>query len=161
MTGQEIQDRLAALVADLQTRGKNQSINIMFRRPNNSPLVLPLSSDAGGVVDAAQLAAVQTFVSDLIEPADELNAYSAPVVAASETFKTASQPHESLRLAAQEANAALKTALDADADYQTAKQALDAARANQDYINAQTAYKNLNVSENFAALGQAKGEYVV
>lgn len=161
MTGQDIQDRLDTIVADLQTKGKGQSVNIMFRNPNNSPNILPLSSDAQGVVDAAQLAAIQAVVDGLIEPADDLTTYSAPVSAAGEAFKTASQPHEPLRVAAQDANAALKTALENDANYQAAKTALDTARSNQDYIDAQTSYKNLNVSENFAALGQARGEYVV
>ncbi len=161
MTGQNIQDRLDAIVADLQTRGKGQTVNIMFRNPNNSPNILPISSDANGVVDAAQLAVIQAVVDGLIEPADDLTTYSAPVTQASEAFKTASQPHEPLRVVAQDANAALRTALESDANYQAAKQALDTARANQDYIDAQTSYKNLNVSENFAALGQAKGEYVV
>lgn len=161
MTGQDIQDRLDAIVADLQTKGKGQTVNIMFRNPNNSPNILPLSSDAQGVVDAAQLAAIQAVVDGLIEPADDLTTYSAPVSAAGEAFKTASQPHEPLRVAAQDANAALKTALENDANYQAAKTALETARQNQDYIDAQTSYKNLNVSENFAALGQARGEYVV
>jgi len=161
MTGQDIQDRLDAVVADLQTKGKGQTVNIMFRNPNNSPNILPLSSDAQGVANAGQLAAVQAFIDGLIEPADDLTTFSAPVTAASEAFKTASQPHEPLRVAAQDANAALKTALENDANYQAAKTALDTARANQDYIDAQTSYKNLNVSENFAALGQTRGEYVV
>ncbi len=161
MTGQDIQDRLDTIVADLQTKGKGQSVNIMFRNPNNSPNILPLSSDANGVVDAAQLAAIQTFVDNLIEPADDLTTFTVPVSAASEAFKTASQPHEPLRVAAQDANAALKTALENDANYQAAKTELETARANLDYIDAQMSYKNLNVSENFAALGQAKGEYVV
>lgn len=161
MTGQDIQDRLDALVADLQTKGKGQTVNVMFRNPNNSPNILPLSSDANGVVDAGQLAAIQAVVDGLIQPADDLTTFSAPVMQASEAFKTASQPHEPLRVAAQDANAALKTALENDANYQAARAALDTARANQDYIDAQTSYKNLNVSENFAALGQARGEYVV
>lgn len=161
MTGQDIQDRLDAIVADLQTKGKGQIVNIMFRNPNKSPNILPLSSDAQGVVNAAQLAAVQAFVDGLIEPADDLTTFSMPVSTASEAFKTASQPHEPLRVAAQDANAALKTALENDQNYQAAKTVLETARANQDYIDAQTSYKNLNVSENFSALGQAKSEYVV
>ena len=38
---------------------------------------------------------------------------------------------------------------------------VEARHANQNYIAAQTAYKNLNVSENFTAPGQARSEYVV
>ncbi len=161
MTGQDMQVRLDAIVADLQTKGKGQSVNIMFRNPNNSPNILPLSSDVNGVVNAAQLAAVQAFIDGLIEPADDLTTYSAPVTAASEAFKTASQPHEPLRVAAQDANVALKTALENDANYQAAKTALETARANLDYIDAQMSYKNLNVSENVAELGSATGQYVV
>ncbi|MDB5478808.1 MAG: hypothetical protein JWM96_1303, partial [Alphaproteobacteria bacterium] len=132
MTAQDIQDRINALVEDLQTKGKGQTINIMLRNPDNSPNVLPLSSDANGVVNQAQLDALIAFFDDggLFVAADNLTVNSAPVTAASEAFKLASQPHEPLRIAAQEANAALKAALDADPGYQAAKTALDNARSN-------------------------------
>lgn len=162
MTGAEIQARIDALVTDLQTVGKGQTVNVMFRNPNNTPLTMPLSSNAAGVVNQAQLDAINGFAANLLIPtADSVTTLSVPVTAASEAFKAASQPHEALRISTQTANAALKSALDGDATYQSAKAALDAARANPDYIDAQTDYKYHNVSENFAALAQAKGEYVV
>ena len=160
MIGQDIQDRVDALVVDLQTKGKGQTINILFRNPNNSPNVMPLSSDAQGVVNAGQLAAVQAFINPLKGYADNADAFSQPVAAASEAFKTARGAHEPLIVAAQTANAALKTALDADAVYQAARTALDNARLDQDYVESQEFYDSNNVSENYAALAQAKGEYI-
>ncbi|MBX7173927.1 MAG: hypothetical protein K1X72_23355 [Pyrinomonadaceae bacterium] len=65
MTAQDFQDRLDALVLDLQTKGKGKSVNIMFRDAGNEPYVLPLSSDANGVVNAAELANVQGFVNNM------------------------------------------------------------------------------------------------
>lgn len=161
MTTQEIQDRVDAIVTDLQTKGKGQTVNIMFRNQNNTPNVLPLSSDAQGVVNAAQLAAVQGFVDGFASIADDLNAASAPVTTASEALKLASQPHEALRAAAQTANAALRDALTNDPAYQAAKTALENARLDPDYVSFSDTYDLLNISENYAALGQAKGEYIV
>jgi hypothetical protein len=161
MTDQDFQDRLDALVADLQTKGKGQTVNVMFRNQDNSPNILPLSSDANGVVNAAQLQAIQNVVSELAGYAGELVETSAPVQAASEAFKTASAPHEALRIAAQTANAALRDALAGDPAYQAAKAALDNARANPLYVSVSQQYERYNVSENYAALGQAKGEYIV
>ena len=60
MTGQEIQDRLDAIVVDLQTKGKVQTF--FFRDSDNVPNVLPLSSTAQGVVNAGQLADIQAVV---------------------------------------------------------------------------------------------------
>lgn len=53
----------------------------MFRDANNQPLVLPLSSNAQGVVDAAQLSAVQTFINGLKTAADTYNTDTAPYTA--------------------------------------------------------------------------------
>lgn len=160
MRGQDFQDRLDALVADLQTRGKNQTVNVMFRSPTNEAEIMPLSADAQGVVNAAQLAAIQAFIDPLKGFADNADTFSQPVAAASEAFKLAGQPHEALRAAAQTANAALRDALANDPAYQAARAALDSARLNQDYVESQEFYDINNVSENFAALGQAKGEYI-
>lgn len=161
MRGQDLQDRVDALVTDLQTKGKGQTINVLFRNPNNSPNILPLSSDVNGVVDAAQLAAIQAFIDPLKGFADSADTFSQPVTAASEAFRTARAAHEPLIVAAQAANAALKTALDADPAYQAAKTALENARLDQDYVESQEFYSSNNVSENYAALAQAKGEYIV
>lgn len=160
MTGQEIQDRVDALVTDLQTKGKGQTVNVLFRNDANVPTVLPLSSSAQGVVVQAELDAINNFLSDVIPVADSYSTASVPVAAANEAFKLASQPHEQLRIAAQNANAALRDALAADANYQAAKTALDNARADADYVSAVSAYDSWNVAENYAALQQAKGEYV-
>jgi hypothetical protein len=122
---------------------------------------LPLSSDAQGVVDAGQLAAIQAFLAPIIDAADDYETNYAPVSAASEAFRAAREVHQGLIDAAAAARTALNDALENDAAYQTAKQTLDGARGNQLYIDARQSYDNLNVSENFAALGQARGEYVV
>jgi hypothetical protein len=161
MTGQDFQDRLDAIVADLQTRGKGQTVNIMFRESSNSPLILPLSSDANGVVNAVQLQAIQDFLSDVITNADDYETQRAPVSAALEAFKLAQAPHEALMTAATNARKTLSDALEADPAYQTAKQALDTARRAPAYVSAARDYEDFNVSENYAALGQAKGEYII
>jgi hypothetical protein len=56
---------------------------------------------------------------------------------------------------------ALNDALPADANYRAAKTALENARAVPAYVAARTEYENQNVSENFSALGPAKGEYAL
>lgn len=70
MLAMEIQDRLDAIVHDLQFAGKGKTVQLMFRDASNQPHILPLSSNAAGVVDAAQLTAVQTFVNGLKTAAD-------------------------------------------------------------------------------------------
>ncbi len=160
MIGQDFTDRLGALVADLQTKGKGQTVNIMFRNPDNTPNILPLSSDANGVVNAAQLAAITGFIQEAQLAADEFAEQSVPVTAAAEAFRLASVPHEALSIAATNARKALTDALAADVNFQTAKIALDAARNHPVYIGTRDSYAFNNVSENFAALGQAKGEYI-
>lgn len=160
MTGQDFQDRLDALVDDLQTIGKGKTVNIMFRNDDNTPRVLPLSSDAGGAVNAAQLAAIQGYLDDNLKgSADDYEIAYAPVKNALEIFKTAQQPHEALMAAAAAARKNLTDALEADADYQMAKNALDAARANLTYINAATNYRSFHVSENYVELQSARGKY--
>ncbi len=161
MTGQDFQDKLDAIVADLQTVGKGKTINLMFRGLENSPEIFPLSSDVNGVVNAAQLAAIQTFVSDLKPIADTYTTEYAPVTTASEAFKTAQTPHDALTEAARVARVALSDALAADVPYQTAKTTLDTARSDAGYIAARDNYQANNVSENFSELSNAKGKYVV
>jgi hypothetical protein len=161
MTGQDFQDRLDALVVDLQTNGKGQEVRLMFRGEGNVGNVMTLSSDPNGVVDAAQLAAVQAFIDTLKPSADSYTAELAPVSAASEAFRLAQVPHEALTEAARVARVALQDALAGDADYQAAKTALDAARADAGYIAARDSYNAGNVSENFSELTSAKGKYVV
>lgn len=161
MTGQDFQDKLDALVVDLQTVGKGQTINVMVRDEDNIPLNLPLSSDVNGVVNAAQLATIQGFVDGLKPIADTYTTEYAPVTAASEAFKTAGEPHTALVETARVARVALSDALTADAGYQAAKTALDNARAGAGYIAARDAYNSRNVSENFGNLSDAKGKYIV
>ena len=160
MTGQDVQDRLDALVVDLQTKGKGQTVQIMFRNPDNSPNVLPLSSNAQGVVDAAQLAAVQAFIDGLKPIATEYETRYEPVRLALEDVNTAKEPHQPLFDAAKVARKALADALTADANYQGAIATLEAERNGVEYIAAKMAFENSNVSENYSALSEAKGEYV-
>lgn len=161
MTGQEIQDRVDALVVDLQTAGKGQTINIAIRNDDNSIEVLPLSSTAGGVVNAGQLATLQGFVDGLKAAADEYTGQYAPVQTALDNFNARRATHQALIDAASAARTALNDALTADVTYQNLKGVLDDARAEQDFINARTVYENLNCSENYAALQSAKGEYSI
>ena len=62
MNGQDFQDKLGAIVNDLQTVGRGRTVEILFRDQMNTSLILPLSSTAAGVVDAAQLDQVQKFL---------------------------------------------------------------------------------------------------
>lgn len=158
MRGQDFQDKLDALVADMTGKPGIQT-TIFFRFPGNSPNGYSLATDANGVVDAAQLAAIQAVVNDMKPIADAFDTESVPVKTASEAFKTAQAPHEPLIEAARVARVALNDALTADVDYQTAKTALDNARADVDYVAAADAYRNNNISENFGNLGDAKGKY--
>lgn len=160
MTAQEVRDRLDALVSDLQTKGRGQTVNVMFRKPDNTPNILPLSSNAQGVVNAAQLTAISAVVDDLAIVAEDLDTFSAPVTAANEALRVAGVTYEPLRAAAQTASANLRTALLADPTYQAAKTAADNARKDADYLGAVELYRLNNASENIAALTQAKGEYV-
>lgn len=161
MTGQDIQDRLDAIVEDLQTKGKGQTVQVMFRDGDNHPAVLPLSSDVNGVVDAAQLNDIQLFINDLKTFADDYEQRRAPVLVANEAYNTAREPHQALIDAASLARKNLSDALTADAQYQAAKTALETARQNADYITASNFYKTMHVSENYAELQSAKGNYYV
>lgn len=160
MTGTEFQGRLDALVLDLQTAGKGKTVNIMFRDSNNDSDVRPLSSDVGGVVNAAELALVQNFIDDLKVAADNYTTELAPVQAARETFNTERAGHQVEIDAATDARSALNASLLADAGYQAAKTALDDAMVVQTYIDARFDYEESNVSENYGALADAKGEYI-
>lgn len=161
MVGQDFYDKLSAIIQDLQTKGKGQTINIMFRNPDNTPNVMPLSSDINGVVNTAQWSAVETFINTLVPTANQYAQTYGPVQTALDAFKTAQAPHEAAITAATNARKALNDALMADTAYQNAKASLDAARANVDYIAARDAYVSKNVSENFAELSNVKGAYVV
>lgn len=160
MTGQDIQERLDAIVVDLQTLGKGQTTNVSLRGANNAVTNYPLSSDAGGVVNAAQLAAIQAVVDAMKPIADGYEAGLAPVSAASTALNTRKMTHTALFQAAANARNALTAALLADSQYQTANTALLTAQQDPVYVAARVAYKANNVSENFGNLQDAKGKYV-
>lgn len=161
MTGQDIQEKLDSIVEDLQTVGRGQTVIASLRGTNNQLREFPLSSDAGGVVDAAQLSNLQKFIDDLKPIADTYVMELAPVSAASEAFNVQRATHQVLIDAASAARVALNDALEADEVYQQLKTALDEARMDAEYIAAREAYRVNNVSENFGNLGDAKGKYVV
>lgn len=161
MIGVEFQDKLDAIVVDLQTSGKGQTVQIMFRNPANQPATFQLFSDSAGVVDVGKLAELQTFVDALKPIADTYEVERAPVMAASEAFNLRRATHQSSIDAASAARIALQNELMADAQYQTLSTALDAARLDADYIQATANYKTNNVSENFSELSSAKGKYVI
>ncbi len=161
MTGQEIQDKLDGIVADLQTVGKGMTVQIGLRGSGNDLTEYPLSSDANGVINDSQLDPLQDAV-DVIKPiADTYYAEFAVVKGFSDAFSDARAVHQVLIDAAASARSDLNDALEADAAYQTAKTNLDNARADVDYINARNAYKSENVSENYGNISEAKGKYVV
>ena len=160
MTGQDIQDKLDEIVADLQTNGKGKTVEILLRAEDNTTIALPLSSDGAGVVDNNQLTAVQNFIDSLKPLADTYETELAPVKAASEIFRTAREVHQQLVDEASAARTALTDALDADQDYQDAKTAYDTARQDAGYIAARNSYKTFNISENFGNLSDAKGKYI-
>lgn len=161
MTGQDFQDRLDAIVTDLQTSGKGQEVAILFRGSDNQPSVLSLQSDPSGVVDPVALTGIQNYINPLKTIADAYETERAPVMEALEDFNAARFVHQTLIDAASAARLALSNALEADVDYQAAKSILDAARVDVDYVAAKTAYEFNNTSENFAELSQAKGSYIV
>lgn len=159
MTGQDIQARLDAIVTDLQTTHKGKSVDILVRAEDNTSAIRTLSSDADGVVNAVQLAAIQDFIDNLKPVADTYEAEFAPVKVASETYRLARAEHQVLIDAAQAARIALQDALTADADYQAADTALKALQADVDYVNARSNYQMFNVSENFGNISDARGKY--
>ena len=161
MTGQDFQDKLDAVVVDLQTKGKGQTVHMMFRDATNVPQILPLSSDSSGVVNAAQFAAIQAFINPLKIIANDFTTSRVPVQASTGSVQHAQAPHETLIEEARVARVALQTALDGDANYQAAKLALETARADGDYIGFGLDYQNNNVAENYAEIQRAKGSYAV
>lgn len=160
MTGQDFQDKLDAIVTDLQTTGKGQTVSIALRGADNSFTELLLSSSAGGVVVENQLDQIQSFIDAFKPVADNYEARREPVMAALDAFNVRRATHQAAIDAASAARATLNTALEADATYQGLKTALDTARADVDYVAAVSAYQADNISENFGNLGDAKGKYI-
>lgn len=161
MTGQEIQDKLDKIVADLQTTNKGFSTEIAFRQANGLLAVLPISADSAGIVDTAQLGAIQNVLNPIKAAADTYDTEYVSVKSASEAFSTARDAHQALIDQAKTARDNLSAALDADADYVNAKTAYDAAREAAAYIAARADYKDVNVSENYNNLSDARGNYVM
>ncbi len=161
MTGQDFQDKLNAIVTDLQTVGRGQTVIASLRGTNNQVQEFPLTSDAGGVVDGRQLSVLQKFIDNLKPVADTYIMELAPVSAASEAFNGQRATHQVLIDAASAARVELNDALESDEVYQQLKDALEEARMDAEYIAAREAYRVNNVSENFGNLGDAKGKYVV
>lgn len=160
MTGQDFQDKLNALVADLQTAGKGETVQIGFRDNSNAVTEFPLSSNAQGVVNPNQLSAVQTFVDGLKPMADTYEQERAPVQAALEAFNVRRATHQTVIDAASAARVAMNDELAADATYQNLQADLEGKRADAGYIAAVEAYRTGNVSENYGNLGDAKGKYI-
>lgn len=160
MTGQDFQDKLDAIVGDLQTTAKGRECKILVRGEDNDASIFTLSSDSGGVVNAAQLANLQGTLDTFKQIADEYEAQRGLYTPQLDAFKSAREAHQPLIDAAALANKNLRDALEADAAYQTAAAALEAARADPDYIAAVTGYKTYNVSENYGNLSEARGKYL-
>lgn len=160
MTSAEVQSKLDSIVEDLQTKGKGQTVNFMFRNPDGTPNILPLSSDSSGVVNAAELSAIQIIVDGLKTGLTTLNTAATPVSAARNQYESARNTHISLINAARNSRAALQNAFDGDANYLAKKTAFESAVSNAAYVSARNAYKDSNVSENIAELTNAKGAYL-
>ncbi len=160
MTGQDFTDTIDALVVDLQTKGKGQTVNIALRGADNITNDFRLSSDVNGIVNDGELKTLRSAILDASVAADGYSVAIVPVQMASEAFKLAAAPFMPLADAASLARKNYNDAILADAPYQAAKTALDAARNDPAYVASLTAYRNLNVSENFGNLGDAKGKYV-
>ena len=161
MTGQDIQDKLDSLVADLQKNGKGLAAYVAVRDVDGTAYVLPLSCDANGVINNAELAQIQGYVNNAKPKADAYNAVQVPLKTASDAFKTASAPHQTLMDDAKTSRDALSAALEADGAYQTAKTDLDTARTDAAYVAARDDYARYNVSEIFGNLSDAKGKYAI
>lgn len=160
MTGQDIQTRLDAIVTDLQTTQRGKSTQIAFRDSADALSIFPLSSDINGVVDAAQLAAIDNFLTNVKTFANDYEAAYTPVRTASTELSTARQPHQANLDAATSARQTANTALAEDATYQTALANYEAARNDAAFLNARNGYQNWNVSENYNNLQDARGNYV-
>ena len=159
MTGQDIQDRLDAIVTDLQTNFKGSQVDVMLRGDDGAALTFTLSSDANGIVDVAQHGAIQDFINLLKPTADDYETRRGVYTPFLDAFKTAQEPHKPLMDAAAAARVALQSALDADAGYQTAKTNLEAARTDIAYVESVQTYSAKCVSENFGNLQEARGKY--
>lgn len=160
MNGQDFQDRLDAIVEDLQTKGKGQTVQIALRGGDNISQTFELSSDAQGAVDANQLSAVQNFIDDMKPLADAYTGALAPVSAASEAFRIEREGHRALIDAYAAARDAMNFAFNHDAAYQAARAALEAAQTAPAYVAARDAYRGGNVSENYGNLQEARGKYL-
>lgn len=161
MTEQDFQDKLNAIVQDLQTNGKGMTTQYRYRTDDGNLTVLPLSSDANGSINAAQYAAVSNMINSFADEAENYNTNYAPVKATSEAYNTARSAHQTLIDTAAASRAALTAALDADANCQAAKTAVDTARSSPAYRNALLGYRSQNISENYNNLIDAKGKYAM
>ena len=159
MTGSQIQDALEAIKTDLQTTQKGKTVDIMLRNSDGSSEVFTLSSDGAGTVNAGQLSLIQSFIDGLKPVADSYDAEYQTVKSTGQTFRTKRYAHIGLINAANQARNDLADALEADAEYQTAKTAYDQARVDADYVAARDAYKDGNLSENYGNLKDARGNY--
>lgn len=160
MTGVDFQNRLNALKVDLQTTTGVVQANIAFRNPDNTVTNFIIEAN-NGVVNAAQVAAVQAFIDPLKPIADTYEDERIPVQDALTAFNAQRATHQSLIDAASAARTALNDALEADATYQNLQAMLEDARTQPSYVQAVEAYRVNNTSENFGNLGDAKGNYVV
>jgi len=159
MTGQDFQDRLEAVIRDLQTSGRGQTVNFTFRDNTNTPVIMPLSSSAVGVVNAAQLATIQAFIDALKPIATTFETERTPVTAANQAVADARIPFAAQITAANTARETLATALGADPTYQAALIALDTAKTDADFVAAQLSFQDNNVLENYQELQAARGKY--
>ena len=161
MTGQDIQDRVDAIVQDLQTTYKGATVDIAVRYEDNVTGIRQLSSDVNGNINAGQLASLNAVLAEMKTYADGYDLEYADVSAASEAYREALKPHAALATAATAARKAYNDAIEADGAVQAAKLAYDNARLDVDYINARDLYRTYNVSENYGNLGDARGKYVL
>ena len=160
MTGADFQLKLDAIVTDLQTVGKGQTVQVLARGSDNQSVIFPLSSSVTGVINAAQFNSLTAFVGGLKPIADFYESRRLPVVEATEAFNLRRATHQMAIDAASAARVALNTELMADSDYQSLSAALEAARTDPPYVQAVSDYRDGNVSENYAELSSAKGKYV-
>lgn len=159
MTGQQIQNVINAIFTDLQTDFKGFKTEIMIRNEMDAATILPISSDAGGNLKTDEVDAIKRFFDGQKDNADAYAAAYAPVQNASQAFRDVRGVHQTLIDTATAAREALADALEADADYQTAKAAYDAARTDPAYVTARDFYRDHNVSENYGNLQDARGKY--
>ncbi len=159
MTGAEIQAALDGLVADM-SGVPSKTANISFRDSTNALSPYQITTNAQGVVNAQEVADVQSFIDGMKTAADAFQTEKTPVVSASEAFRVQRATHLTSINAAKAARTALDTELLSDSTYQTLKTSLDTAKSDAGYVAAVSAYNLNNVSENFSNLREAKGKYV-